>query len=167
MTTIVYHEGKIAVDGRRTVGDVILTDRANKIRESHSIVFFLCGYSSDWEALIHDAAHIIRDLPDRHILRKGFDAAAIAYDKITEKLYCVTHTPRYVELYELDKTNPYVLGSGADFALAALDFGQDVVKAVVYAATKDIYTGGVIQEYEISSGVFNVYDPSGNLAVVG
>ncbi len=39
---------------------------------------------------------------------------------------------------------PKAIGSGALFALAAMDFGQSAAEAVGYACTRDIYSGGSI-----------------------
>lgn len=41
---------------------------------------------------------------------------------------------------------PYAWGSGAPFAIAALDFGKSAVEAVKYAMTRDVFTGGKIQK---------------------
>lgn len=43
------------------------------------------------------------------------------------------------------------MGTGSDWAIAALDFKKTAKEAVEYAATKDIYTGGIIREFKIGS----------------
>ena len=45
-------------------------------------------------------------------------------------------------------------GSGAQFALSALDFGKSAKEAVEYAATRDIYTGGKVHVFDIETMKF-------------
>lgn len=43
-------------------------------------------------------------------------------------------------------------GSGADLAIAAMDLGVSSSEAVEYAATRDIYTGGEVESFDIYTG---------------
>jgi len=45
---------------------------------------------------------------------------------------------------------PAALGSGADFAVAAMDFGKTPVQAVKYAITRDSMTGGKVRYFKLS-----------------
>ena len=44
----------------------------------------------------------------------------------------------------------FAIGSGANFASAALDFDCDVKSAVEYAAEKDPFTGGKVQVFDVN-----------------
>lgn len=47
---------------------------------------------------------------------------------------------------------PFAIGSGRDFALAAMDMGATAKEAVEMAAKRDVYTGGTIRTVIIDSG---------------
>lgn len=46
------------------------------------------------------------------------------------------------------------IGSGGDFAMAALDFGKSAREAVEYAITKDFNSGGKVWVFDIDSNAF-------------
>jgi len=48
----------------------------------------------------------------------------------------------------------YAQGSGDQWALAALDFGDSAREAVEYAMTKDVYSGGKVHVYDIEKAEF-------------
>ncbi|MNJ79145.1 hypothetical protein D3C77_770710 [compost metagenome] len=50
---------------------------------------------------------------------------------------------------ELDPANPDAIGSGAPYALAAMDMGASAEDAVRAAMKRDIYTGGKIRTLRI------------------
>lgn len=41
------------------------------------------------------------------------------------------------------------MGSGYQFAIAALDLGKTAKEAVNYAKTRDIYTGGRVRVFDV------------------
>lgn len=48
---------------------------------------------------------------------------------------------------------PFAIGSGRDFALAAMDMGASAKEAVEAAAKRDVYTGGTIRTLIIDKGM--------------
>ena len=150
MTTIVYdHKAqKIAVDSRATSGGIIVDDESQKWRTTESgEIWFTCGAICDEDLLIDcfkdgDKKLGVSVIPDANaftvrggvVLMRGVTQDGEAW---TQKL-----------------TSNRCLGSGSSFALAALDFGQDVKAAVEYAMTRDCYSGGKVHVYDIKSGKF-------------
>ena len=47
--------------------------------------------------------------------------------------------------FELRPDLPFAIGSGSQYALAAMDLGKTAEEAVVYASTRDVYTNNVTQ----------------------
>lgn len=146
MTTIVYdHKAKlIAVDGRQTGDDVVLNDNHQKwVITDDGSVWFLCGQSCEFELLIN--SYYGKDDPKRELHANAFRVFGShvhmhGYDGSRHWSHGVTASR--------------AIGSGCQFAMAALDFGKSVKDAVKYAATRDIYTGGKIRVYDIASGKF-------------
>lgn len=50
---------------------------------------------------------------------------------------------------ELDPANPDAIGSGAAYALAAMDMGASAEDAVRAAMKRDIYTGGKVRAMKV------------------
>lgn len=50
----------------------------------------------------------------------------------------------------IDPSSKLAIGSGAQWAMAAMDFGKNAVKAVEYAATRDNGTGGGVDVVTIN-----------------
>lgn len=150
MTTIVYdHKRKqIAIDSRSTSNGLICSDSCQKwkILDSGEI-WFTCGAVCDEDLLIEcfmdgDRKLNISVVPDANafvvrggqVLMRGVTQEGEAW---TQKL-----------------TDSRCLGSGSSFALAALDFNSTAKEAVMYAATRDCYTGGLVHVYDIESKSF-------------
>ena len=49
--------------------------------------------------------------------------------------------------YQLD--SPWAFGSGAEYAIAAMDHGSTAVQAVKYASTRDLMTNSIVQKYVV------------------
>ena len=153
MTTIAYKSGIIAYDSQVTQGDVIKDLNFSKKFERDGIVFFMVGSPCDFETLISSW------FTGKNVLLDGLipDASAFVVDKdklwecgVNESgVFCSDHLP-------LDR--PDACGSGASFALAAMDCGLSAEDAVKVAANRDLYTGGVIRVFEIPV-VKTVFNP--------
>ena len=138
MTTIVYdHKTKqIAVDSRVTRGFDISTDSANKWLYNKSDLWFFCG-------VIAESQRLIDSVDDSSITDVECKAIAI----INGSVYLVSN--------EGDKTfvSPIrwndAIGSGEDYAKAALDFGKSAKEAVEYAMTRDTGTGGKVHVFDV------------------
>ncbi len=142
MTTIVYHHesGIIAADGRVTSGSRISTDSANKIIESNGSIFAMCGATSDW-------ADFVEEFKNGEKVSRDFDCSAIM---ATGGLVYIAGIDRETKtFFASPQDHSIAIGSGGDFALASMDFGNGAVDAVKYAATRDSSTGGKISEVSI------------------
>lgn len=150
MTTIVYcHKTKqIAVDSRSTMGTRIVTDEFAKhhIRDGHH--FFIAGSITDIEYIM--SAYLNKETK---WTRERFSALVVSPDDSVQAFYNVDS-----KLFVLPTTFNDGYGSGGDWALAALDFGQTPLEAVRYAATKDNCTGGAVLVFDIQTGSATYYD---------
>lgn len=140
MTTIAYKDGLIACDSRQTRGDVIVSDSCSKCTEVDGVRFFLGGAVCDQPAFIAAYFGKPSDVP---IECSGY----VVDDGV---LMLVGHDDK-TGLWKLvlDLGNPDAIGSGAPYALAAMDMGASAEHAVDAAAKRDIYTGGAVWVYSI------------------
>ena len=141
MTTIVYcHKTKqIAVDSRMTSqGGVIASDSTDKTTVNDAGIWFLSGKVSDHADLVklaHNEDAKLKPECGALLIKNGCvylvevnDGAICGHEKLT----CNDS-----------------IGSGYQFALAALDFGKSAKEAVEYAITKDCYTGGKVRVFNL------------------
>lgn len=143
MTTIAYKDGVIAYDSRAIQGTVIVDDDRDKRYHREGRDYFAAGSTSDHEKLI------ALDFGDLSIDLKQVDSLALAWDGNNlyevgvDECECVFfRTPR-----ELGKH--YAIGSGALFALTAMDMGATAEEAVRMAAKRDTCTGGTIRTFKL------------------
>lgn len=140
MTTIAYKDGVIAVDSRQTRRDAIVSDNALKWQIVDGVAFFLAGAVCDNKALIAAYFGTPSSTP---IECSGY----VVHDG---KLMMVGHDDDSgVWRQDLDLSNPDAIGSGAPYALAAMDMGASAEEAVRAAMKRDIYTGGTIRTFTI------------------
>ena len=153
MTTIIYdHKAlQVAVDSRCTSGSIIINDRAKKWREINGSYYFFAGPVSDIEQFIKLDG--IRGKPDH-----------------ANEVICVKITDHVAYLCGIDADDGWWqeefefsdgAGSGRFFALSALDFGKTAKQAVEYAATRDVYTGGQVEVFDILKMTF-ISQPKNN-----
>lgn len=141
MTTIAfnYKDKEIAVDSRFTKGDLITTDKANKVFKRDGVIFVMTGSTKDYEKLI-----------DIYFGAKNtfnsIECSAFVVD--SGLVYEYGFDCNNNDCKELADGN-MTLGSGGDFALAAMDFGCSAKDAVKYAMTRDIYTGGTVKVIKV------------------
>lgn len=136
MTTIIYDHVKkeIAVDGRVTCGNIIDCDDYQKWYLDDGKYWFFSGAISDHMKLLEAiklGAHIDYDV----------DAVALVADQDSVSLCTInqSNNPSVTILKWSD-----AIGTGADFAKAALDHGKSARDAVAYASIRDVATGGKI-----------------------
>lgn len=147
MTTIAYRNGVLAADRREVVEhgggfSFVLTDNDTKVRRlPDGSLFAGCGSSDQIERV-------------RARLEENIVHGTSRKMPKTSNCECVwVQTDGSVWYYSgrkfsvLDeKTYPYfAIGSGAAFALAAMDAGADAVEAVRIASKRDVWTGGDVQ----------------------
>jgi len=143
MTTIAIKDGVVASDSRLTQGGQVVDDKFNKRRESNGVQFFIAGNITDDEQVIasyFQGDDVIEDITGKpcadFIIVDGKNAY---YGSIEEegfwKMLIQTNTP-------------YAIGSGASYALGAMDAGA-TAKEAVKIACRDVFTGGIIRTYKI------------------
>lgn len=144
MTTIVYdHKRKrIACDGRSSAGPLLLSDNSIKYVSNKKGLWFVCGVYADRELFV------TLDHRDELSFEPECDALLVKEGDC----YMVTFRDNRCSYEKLEYN--YAMGSGRDFALAALDFGKTAEEAIEYAKTRDVYTGGTVFVYDISKQTF-------------
>jgi hypothetical protein len=140
MTTIAYnHKDKeIAYDSRSTSNGILMSDSVEKAVAVNNVIFFLCGCVCDNDNFI---AMYFGD--ER---KRVPEVSAIAVDN--GKFYRCGVTDK-LEFWKQEITHDDAIGSGMDWALAAMDFGKSAKEAVEYAKTRDIYTGGKVRTFKL------------------
>lgn len=143
MTIIAYdHKNKIiAYDSRETDGNRICADNCDKKVIKGNRVWFAAGDSADIDRFIEEFE------PYKQC---GFNLNVNAFfvENGVAKQACLVDG--FFKCYNLNGNE--AVGSGAPFAISAMDFGKTAFQSVEYAKTKDIYTGGKVNEYHIDQG---------------
>lgn len=140
MTTIAYKDGVIAYDGRQTRNNRIVSDTAQKCTVVDGVSFFLSGTVCDEKALIAAYFGTPSSVP----------VECSGYVVDSGKLMLIGHDDDTgIWRQDLDKSNPDAIGSGAPYALAAMDMGASAAEAVRAAMKRDIYSGGKIRTLTI------------------
>ncbi|MBX9754803.1 MAG: proteasome subunit beta [Pseudomonadaceae bacterium] len=140
MTTIAYKDGVIACDSRQTRSSAIVSDDCHKRQVVDGISFFLSGAICDEKALI--AAYFGTPSP--------VPVECSGYVVDGDKLMMVGHDDKTgIWKQDLDPANPDAIGSGAPYALTAMDMGASAEDAVRAAMKRDIYTGGKVKTFTI------------------
>ena len=135
MTTIAYKDGVIAYDGRQTRSDRIVSDSASKCQVVGGVSFFLSGAVCDEKALILAYFGTPSSVP----------VECSGYVVDGGKLMMVGHDDKTgIWKQDLELSNPDAIGSGAQYAIAAMDMGASAAEAVRAAMKRDIYTGGKV-----------------------
>ena len=140
MTTIAYHKesGIIAVDGQVTSGDIIAKSDYDKCIVRNGFTFILCGSIADGDELIR--CFLNEEKPEVELSAAGMMVAA----GVVYRLFMHDGKPtKQILNYN------WAMGSGMEFALAALDHGKSAYEAVAYASSRDLYTNGNISEHLI------------------
>ena len=139
MTTIAYKDGIIAYDSLLTRSGVITDSNYNKSFKVNNIFYFLTGAVCDYKEFLNVASGKQKQRDD-----------------IKLEVECFTVIGKDVFLCAIDDEywkSPIIkstaIGSGRDFAYAAMDCGCSAKEAVKIACNRDIYTGGKIRTYKI------------------
>lgn len=140
MTTIAYnHKDKmIAVDSQRTKGEMILTLSGNKSITIDGILFLMAGATADYN-LLTDWYFGVNKTGAKP------DCSAMVIESGKCYIYGFSDEVPFKELCDCNNA----IGSGCDFAIAAMDFGESASGAVEYSKTRDIYTGGEVRTYKV------------------
>ena len=145
ITTIVYDHknNQIACDSQLTSKCIAVNANAEKFIKNDIGMWFFTGKDSDSVDL--------SKLRHNDKVEVSPDCSAILSTDNGVYLVCMSDGG-YCEYSPLNYS--MTIGSGMDLALAALDFGETASKAVEYAATRCIYTGGKVHVYDTEKGEF-------------
>lgn len=141
MTTIAYKDGVLAADSQETNGKMVDNFHCKKIfRLKNGGIIGTSGSSSAGWQLIACLEDYAGGTPPLN--RVKCNALFLFKKKVW--YYEPYHW------YDITKDGHYAIGTGRDFAIAAMDAGASAEEAVQIAANRDIYTGGRVQTLEIS-----------------
>ena len=145
MTTIAYHHDSktIAVDSRMTMRGIVSSDNIEKIRYSEEFTFILCGSVCDFDEFM------ALNKGGKHKGELELDVSGIRVDNSVPCPDCFYVFMHDNVMCEEKIACNLTLGSGSKFATAAMDFGKSAKEAVEYAITRDIYSGGEVNEIEL------------------
>lgn len=140
MTTVVYdHKNKqVAIDSRYTRGDIIDSDKGDKVRKDKRGIWLFAGHQGDFVDLMK------LERNEKTEVRPDCGAILISEGKA---FTVDTDNDGFCIVSEL--TDSFAMGSGSNFAIAALDFGKTAKEAVNYAKTRDVYTGGRVRVFDL------------------
>ena len=146
MTTIVYdHKNKqIACDSRESANGCIITDEAIKFKERNNQMWFCCGSKCDVDLFIDNFEH--NTIAPEYVEVSGF-----LVDEGAVYATCINGDGVYKKSLQPSSDG---IGSGGWSAQAAVDLGKTAKQAVVYAMTRDCFSGGDIHVYDIEKGEF-------------
>lgn len=144
MTTIAYDGRYIAADGRETYGNMICEDFVDKSIVTSSGIFFLAGGASD--CIKFSKSFIVDQKTD-------IDDDTIGFLFKEDACFMVGISDGV--FWDYDQTGkPFSVGSGSQFAIAAIDHGKSAVDAVRYAITRDCKSGGKITCFDTKTKKF-------------
>lgn len=141
MTIIAYKEGIVAYDSRTTRGTFIETDNCQKMTVINNHRFFMGGLVADENRFI-DCWFGNNDIKNVEITAFVLDDKGILYKSAVDD-------DSGLWKYKLNMNDCHAIGSGSNFATAAMDFGKSAKEAVKYAITRDSGCGGMIRSYNI------------------
>lgn len=128
MTTIAYDGESIAVDQRLVLGNQIASENFDKSITIDGITYFVSGVWSD-----------VCYLPPVHRGPTEADIDGFFYDPNRDRVMnFITQDGMWFVQEAMPKS---AVGSGGDYAVAAMRLGKDAKEAVEFASTLDIYTG--------------------------
>lgn len=138
MTTIAFRDGLLAADTRINRSGTILSDNHQKItRLSNGDLLALAGLEAQREAMI---AHLEDDEP-LPVCEEGADDDFTALIATTDGSLYVYEGIGHLQRWEGDF---YAIGTGSDFAIAAMVMGAAADEAVSVAMRCDVYSGGEV-----------------------
>jgi ATP-dependent protease HslVU (ClpYQ) peptidase subunit len=140
MTVIAYKEGIIAYDSRLTSGNIIESDKHNKMTVYNGHRFFFAGSRCDEERFI-----------DAWFGNHGINIEVTAFvlDNKNMLYRCGVDNDTGLWKEPVIMNRHKSIGSGSNFATAAMDFGKSAKEAVKYAITRDNSCGGIVRSYVI------------------
>ena len=148
MTTIVYRDKTIAVDGRSSWGDMIYNDQHRKMHIRGRHAFFASGAPSDIDEYID--LYLARAINSPEYL--GTLSMLVVDSDLNLYQVGVAKKPiRSLWREKLPLDAYLAIGSGAMYAMGAMAMGADAKQAVKCAAMHDVYTGGLIRSWSFET----------------
>lgn len=144
MTTIAYKHPYIALDSQGTRGDTIINCSVDKIVERSGYYFFFAGS-------IRFADQFIDCFFSKESAQKWFGLSAFIVTPDSE-VYVSNFDDNgdvFEDLVTADEV--YAIGSGMEFAMAAMDSGLSAKQAVKVAKKRDPYTGGKVRTFNVET----------------
>jgi len=135
MTAIAYKDGIVAWDSRMTAGNSVITNNWQKHKRVGHVSVWLAGDASalaDMEAWILNRSFVFPE-------QASFEA--LLWDGATMVLVA-KDSGQIVDFLEVPVADVYALGSGARYAIGAMDAGCTALEAVKIACNRDTYCGG-------------------------
>lgn len=159
MTTVVYDPISriMASDSQATLGDMILNTKTDKIFNIRGTLVGAAGRYVQLLAFVdwldeHLESENLKGLTDRaqitppqELIAEDFTAIVVWSDTGEVSIFEGSRAA-----FTVADEGPLAIGSGAHFALAALDAGASPVEAVKIAIKRDIYSGGDVQMLEFN-----------------
>ena len=139
MTTIAVKDGIVASDSRLTQGDVVLDDQYDKRRECNGVQFFIAG-NEQVISCYFEGEDVIEDV-------EGTPCAEFIIADGLDVYYGGIEVHGFWKM-KIRTGTPYAIGSGASYALGAMDAGA-TAKEAVKIASRDVYTGGIIRTHKL------------------
>jgi len=148
MTTIAYsHKARqIAVDGRSTQGDHISNNAAQKWLHIGDDVWFFTGSVADREIFLKYQSGELTGKP-------AYEVDCSAFLVSSGECFEAGVTPSG-QAWRFRLSHDHTAGSGKYYAIAAMDHGKSPDDAVIYASTRDIYTGGKVSVFDLATMQF-------------
>jgi len=147
MTTIAFDGKYIAADGRETFGSIVASDTVDKFYKKGDIVYCLAG-------AVDECIRFVADFKEKEsFFFEKSDCCGFMVDAGIVYYVCIFDGLFYKCPQGRDK---FALGSGMQFAIAAMDHNCDALSAITYTAKRDTKTGGDITIYEVETGNFSV-----------
>ena len=144
MTTIAYdlNRREVATDGRVTESDSgdIATDEGVKMYSRAGLMVFMAGDLADVDETVNAF------IACSHRVRKTMDVHGLIWTGT--KLFEIVSSFGLLDWHQVVAATG-AIGSGAPYAIAALDSGATPRAAVAAAAKRNCFTGGKIRVYKL------------------
>jgi len=140
MTTIILHGDKIAIDSFINNGSIITCTNRDKRIFDGGAVFFVCG-------AVSDEMDIVNGFFGREYNHEACVSAYVRYEGIN---YDCGISKKHGFWSELIRDEGHkAMGSGGSMAIAAMDAGASMEKAMEIVSVRDPWTGGEIHIYDL------------------
>lgn len=145
MTTIAYSKGIIATDSRLSEHYTICSDSYEKMVKIGHYKFF---FSGDPANITQFADRFVNGCSAKDNIPLGIHA--FVFDSKDRELWeAASRKGEPMYRFKLNLLEHWAIGSGGDWAVAAMDFGCTAQEAVKYAMTRDCRSGGKIRTYKL------------------